>query len=58
MKQGATRVERGENFFKTATRVSGDIGAKFEWQLVEVPDVAHDALGMSNALGVQLYGKR
>jgi len=58
MKQGATRVERGESFFKIATRVSGDIGAKFEWQLVEVPEVAHDALGMSNALGVQIYGKR
>ena len=58
MKQGANRVERGETFFKVATRVSGEIGAKFDWQLVEVPGVAHDGLGMSNALGVQLYGKR
>jgi len=58
MKQGATRVERGETFFKAATRVSTDIGAKLNWELIEVPEVAHNATGMSKALGEQLYGKR
>jgi pimeloyl-ACP methyl ester carboxylesterase len=48
-KQGATRVERGENFFKAATAAANDLGVKFAWELVEVPSVAHDGQSMSQA---------
>lgn len=58
MKQGATRVERGENFFKVATRVANETGTKLNWELSEVPDVAHDAKAMSKAVATQLYGKK
>jgi poly(3-hydroxybutyrate) depolymerase len=57
-KQGANRVERGENFIKAATRVAGELGIPFTWQFVEVPETAHDATAISNAAAVQLYGKR
>jgi pimeloyl-ACP methyl ester carboxylesterase len=56
-KQGATRVERAENFFKAATAAAGDLGVKFAWELVEVPDTAHDGAGMSKAAADFLYGK-
>ena len=58
MKQGASRVERGENFFKAATAAAGDLGVKFAWELVEVPDTAHDGTAMSRAAAETLYGKR
>src|SRR5260221_5396736 len=48
-KQGATRVERGENFFKAATAAANDLGVKLAWELVEVPSVAHDGQSMSQA---------
>jgi len=35
-KQGASRLERGENFFKAATTVAGQLGVKFAWELDEV----------------------
>ena len=57
-KQGATRVERGENFFKAATAAAADLGVKFAWELVEVPDTAHDGAAMSRAAAETLYGKR
>ena len=57
-KQGANRVERGENFMKAANRVAADLGVKLAWEYVEVPDTAHDAAAMSNAAAVQVYGKR
>ena len=31
---------------------------KLAWELNEVPDVAHDAAGMSRAAAQALYGKR
>src|SRR6185503_159456 len=49
MKQGANRVERGENFFKAATAVAGELGVKLAWELVEVPDTAHDGAAMAKA---------
>jgi poly(3-hydroxybutyrate) depolymerase len=57
-KQGANRVERGENFMKAANRAAGDLGVKLAWEYVEVPVTAHDAAAMSNAAAVQVYGKR
>jgi hypothetical protein len=57
-KQGATRVERGENFFKAATASAQALNAKLAWELVEVPDVAHNGAEMSKAAADALYGKK
>src|SRR5438093_938333 len=57
-KQGDTRVERGENFFKAATAAAGDLGVKFAWELIEVPDVAQDGQSMSRIAADTLYAKR
>jgi len=37
-KQGETRTDRAENFIKTATAVSSDLGVKLAWELNELPD--------------------
>jgi poly(3-hydroxybutyrate) depolymerase len=58
MKQGEMRVERGENFFKAANAAANDLGVKLAWELVEVPDVAHNGESMSKAAAELLYGRR
>ena len=58
MKQGEARVERAENFFKAATAAAGDLGVKMAWELVEVPDTAHDGAAMSRAAAEAMFGKR
>jgi poly(3-hydroxybutyrate) depolymerase len=58
MKQGEMRVERAENFFKAATAAASDLGVPLAWELVEVPDTAHDGEAMSRAAADYLYGKR
>lgn len=57
-KQGATRVERGENFFKAATAAAAELGVKFAWELNEVPDAAHDGAALSRIAAQALYAKR
>lgn len=57
MKQGETRVERGENFFKAATAAANELGVKFAWELIEVPDAAHDGEKLSHAAADLLYKK-
>ncbi|HET7670680.1 MAG TPA: hypothetical protein VFK84_09755 [Burkholderiales bacterium] len=57
-KQGATRVDRGESFFKAATAAAAELGVRFAWELNEVPDTAHDAAALSRAAAQTLYGKR
>jgi pimeloyl-ACP methyl ester carboxylesterase len=57
-RQGAGRLERGENFFRAANAASRDLGAKFAWQLVRVPDVAHSGPAMSRFAADTLYGPR
>jgi poly(3-hydroxybutyrate) depolymerase len=57
-KQGATRVERGENFFKAATAAAAGLGVTFAWELNEVPETAHDGAALSRAAAEALYGKR
>jgi hypothetical protein len=34
------------------------LGAKFTWELVEVPDTAHNAAAMSRVAADHLYGKK
>lgn len=57
-KQGASRLERGENFFKAATAAAAELGVKFAWELNEVPDTAHDGAALSRVAAQALYGKR
>ena len=57
-KQGDTRVARGENFFKAANAAAGDLGVKLAWELVELPDVAHDGKTMSEAAAATLHPKK
>lgn len=56
-KQGASRLERGENFFKAATAAAQDLGVKFAWQLEEAPGIAHSGPGMSRFAADTVYGK-
>jgi poly(3-hydroxybutyrate) depolymerase len=56
MKQGATRVERGENFFAAATAAARDLGVKFAWELSYVPGTGHDGAAMSRASADLVWG--
>jgi poly(3-hydroxybutyrate) depolymerase len=49
-RQGKFRLERGRNFFKYGEKLAKDKGWKFNWTMVEVPDVGHDANLMFNDL--------
>jgi poly(3-hydroxybutyrate) depolymerase len=57
-KQGASRLDRGENFFKAATAAAQALGVKLGWELIEVPDTAHDGAAISKAAGEALFGKK
>ena len=57
-KQGESAVERGENFFKAATSVSTDLGAKLAWELIELPTGTRDAEAVSRAAAELLYGRK
>lgn len=46
--QGATRHARGLNAFRTAKELATKKGWKFNWQLVEAPDIGHNAKAMFN----------
>lgn len=58
MRQGASRFERGENFYKAVTAAAQVLGVKLAWELVEVPNVAHDGAAMSRAAADAIYAKR
>ncbi len=58
MKQGDNRVERGENFFMAATSAANELGVKLGWELVEVPDTAHDGQAMSKAAAEALSARK
>src|SRR5258706_2143226 len=57
-REGASRLDRGENFFKTATRAASDLGVKLAWELIEGPDVAHNGETMSRIAADTLYQDR
>jgi poly(3-hydroxybutyrate) depolymerase len=46
-RQGASRVDRAETFFKAATAAAADLGVPLKWELVEVPEGAHNGDAMS-----------
>jgi predicted esterase len=47
--QGSNRYDRGRFFYDFARRDALDRGLPFNWELVEVPGVGHDANGMVHA---------
>jgi pimeloyl-ACP methyl ester carboxylesterase len=57
-KQGATRLERGENFFGAATTAARDLGVKLGWELSYVPGIGHDSARMSKAASDIVWGGR
>ena len=57
-RQGASRIDRAEAYFKASTAVAADLGVKLAWELVEVPETAHDAAAMSKAAAEAMFGKR
>jgi pimeloyl-ACP methyl ester carboxylesterase len=58
MKQGANRLERGENYFKAVTAVAAELGEKLAWELREVPDVAHQAGPMARYAADTIFGAK
>lgn len=48
-RQGPNRYQRGLNTFRKAQQAARDRGWEFNWQLVEVPGVAHSAQRMYSA---------
>ncbi|MGZ5105944.1 MAG: hypothetical protein ACXWHB_15610 [Usitatibacter sp.] len=56
-REGATRLERGENFFKAATAAATELGVPLAWELVEVPGVAHSTEAMSKAAADAMFRK-
>ncbi|MBL0143163.1 MAG: hypothetical protein IPP91_13930 [Betaproteobacteria bacterium] len=58
MKQGANRVERGENFFGAATGAAAALGVKLGWELSYVPGTGHQGSKMSRAAADIVYGTR
>ena len=59
VRQGATRYERGRNAFHAAQELARDKDWEFNWRLVEVPGVGHDAPGMyrSPQIAAALFGR-
>lgn len=58
MKQGANRLERGQNYFKAATAAAAELGVKPNWELLPVPEAAHQAGPMSRAAADHIFGKK
>jgi hypothetical protein len=54
-KQGATRVERGENFFFAASGAAAALGVKMAWEMSMVPGAAHELPLMSRTAADQFY---
>lgn len=46
-RQGRNRWERGNKFFDTLQKMAAENGWDFNWRRVYVPEVGHDAVGMS-----------
>jgi pimeloyl-ACP methyl ester carboxylesterase len=58
VKQGETRVDRGESFIKAATAAAQELGVKFAWELNEAPDKVNDVYTMGDYAARIVYGKR
>jgi hypothetical protein len=58
VKQGESRVERGENFIKAATAAARDLGVKLAWEFNEAPDKVNDVYTMGDYAAKAVFGKR
>lgn len=58
MKQGANRLERGENFFGAATSAARELGVKLAWELSYAPGIGHDGSKMSRAAADLVWGAK
>ncbi len=45
--QGKNRFERGQNFYKVASKKAADLKTPFNWTEIYVPGIGHDNQGMS-----------
>lgn len=52
-RQGPNRYERGHHAFRVAQQLAQQRGWKFNWRLIEVPDVAHSARRMFSSVQAQ-----
>ena len=55
-REGASRYERGHNFFKAAAASAKALGVPFGWKLVDVPGVAHQGSAMGRRAADLIYG--
>ena len=54
MQQGATRLDRGEEFFARAAEAAREDSVAFRWRVQEVPGVGHDQEKMARAAATVL----
>jgi pimeloyl-ACP methyl ester carboxylesterase len=55
--QGATRLERGKNFFQAAQSEARRLGARFNWRLRTVPGAQHSDAQMAQVAAEVLFAK-
>lgn len=53
--QGINRFERGMHFFYQAKEKASEMGVPFKWELVTVPGVGHDDVGMAKAAAQLIF---
>lgn len=54
-KQGANRLERGENFFFASSGAASALGVKMAWEMSMVAGTGHEGAAMSRAAAEQFY---
>jgi poly(3-hydroxybutyrate) depolymerase len=55
LRQGAGRLDRGQNFVRVAGQEADRLGTAFGWRLQIVPRTGHDGAGMSEAAAALLF---
>jgi hypothetical protein len=58
VKQGESRVDRAENFIKTATAAAQELGVPLAWELNEAPEKVNDLYSIGDYAARIVYGKR
>lgn len=56
-RQGLHRLARGKYFHTQAAKAAANMKTPFNWTLLVVPGIGHDAKGMSEAAASYLYGE-
>lgn len=56
-KQGKTRYARGRFYFARSRQIAARMGARFNWRLIEVPGIGHEARRMAPAGAAVLAGQ-